>query len=188
MAFCHSVFYRAKLNGWDVMILSDQLCIRAYSSHEAWRPGPMKVQAGDPLRSQQATQQHASAPQALQDTLSTFVCGPALRRNPAALDLHFASLLRGCLPAQAEPQRGLIIQIRQRTGLNAQFAVDCLQNNAWDLDRAIANFEQVKVSGPFCFWRATSYLRSGTIGRVVTRRISVNVVWGFGQCWFTQYI
>lgn len=29
-----------------------------------------------------------------------------------------------------------------------QFAVDCLQNNAWDLDRAIANFEQVKVSGP----------------------------------------
>jgi nuclear RNA export factor len=143
----HSMFYRAKLNGWDVMILSDQLCIRAYSSHEAWRSGPMKVQAGGPLRSQQATQQHTPVPpvpQALQDALSTFVCGPAPRRNPGALDLHLVSLLR----AQAEPQRGLIVQICQRTGLNAQFAVDCLQNNAWDLDRAIANFEQVKVSGP----------------------------------------
>lgn len=26
------------------MILSDQLIVRAYSSHEAWAPGPMKVQ------------------------------------------------------------------------------------------------------------------------------------------------
>jgi nuclear RNA export factor len=39
----------ARAAGWDVVILSDQLCIRAYSSHEAWAPGPMRVQAGDPL-------------------------------------------------------------------------------------------------------------------------------------------
>ena len=37
----------AKLNGWDVLVLSDQLCVRAYSSPEAWRPGPMKIQTGD---------------------------------------------------------------------------------------------------------------------------------------------
>lgn len=37
------------------------------------------------------------------------------------------------------------MQICERTGLNAKFAVDCLQNNAWNLDRAIANFEAVKV-------------------------------------------
>ena len=42
---------RAKQSGWDVVILSDQLVIRAYSSHEAWRPGPMRVQAGDLLPS-----------------------------------------------------------------------------------------------------------------------------------------
>ncbi|KAF8434089.1 hypothetical protein L210DRAFT_3554016 [Boletus edulis BED1] len=112
---------RAKLNGWDMMILSDQMCVRAYSSHEAWTLGPMKVQAGDPLPSQQVSQQHASqavppVPQTLQDALTSF----------------------------AEPQRGLILQVCQRTGLNVQFAVDCLQNNAWDLVRAIANFEQVK--------------------------------------------
>ena len=33
------------------MILSDQLVVRAYSSHDAWRPGPMRVQAGDLLPS-----------------------------------------------------------------------------------------------------------------------------------------
>lgn len=158
----HYVFHRAKLNGWDVTILSDQWCIRAYSSHEAWKPGPMKVQAGGPLPSQQVTHQQKSGPpatQALQDALTTFVCSLVPRPITAAHDLRYASLLCGCLPAQAEPQRGLIMQICQRTGLNVQFAVDCLQNNAWDLDRAIANFEQVKVSGPLRCWRATSYLR-----------------------------
>ncbi|KAF9223914.1 NTF2-like protein [Gyrodon lividus] len=115
---------RAKLNGWDVMILSDQWCIRSYSSHEAWRSGPMRVQAGESLPSKQLPQQQSALvtpipPQTqaqLQEALSTF----------------------------AEPQRGLIMQIVQRTGLNAKFAVDCLENNAWNLDRAIGNFEQVK--------------------------------------------
>lgn len=121
----------------------------------------MKVQGGDPLPSQEARQHPPSVPpaaQAPQDALSAFVCGLVPRPIPAALDLRYASV-RGCLAAQAGPQRGLIMQICQRTGLNAQFAVDCLQNNAWDLDRAIANFEQVKVSGPSRWWRATSYLR-----------------------------
>ena len=36
---------RAKANGWDVEILSDQLVIRGYSSHDAWSPGPLLVQA-----------------------------------------------------------------------------------------------------------------------------------------------
>lgn len=54
---CGSVFDtecacdRAKQSGWEVMILSDQLVIRAYSSHDSWRPGPMRVHAGEPLAS-----------------------------------------------------------------------------------------------------------------------------------------
>lgn len=42
--FCF-FFFSAKLNGWTVVILSDQWIIRSYSSHEAWKPGPMLVQA-----------------------------------------------------------------------------------------------------------------------------------------------
>ncbi|KAF9560738.1 NTF2-like protein [Agrocybe pediades] len=36
---------RAKLNGWNIVILSDQWIIRCYSSHEAWKAGPLLVQA-----------------------------------------------------------------------------------------------------------------------------------------------
>jgi nuclear RNA export factor len=46
---------------------------------------------------------------------------------------------------QPEPQRSLVTQVCTLTRLNVQFAVDCLQNNGWDVDKAVANFEQVKV-------------------------------------------
>ena len=46
---------------------------------------------------------------------------------------------------QPEPQRSLVLQISQRTGLNVRFAVDCLEGNGWVLEKALANFEQVKV-------------------------------------------
>ncbi|KAI0303614.1 hypothetical protein B0F90DRAFT_1707401 [Multifurca ochricompacta] len=101
---------RAKENGWDVEVLSDQLVIRGYSSHEAWTLGPLLVHAS-PTGSQSA-----SLPASTQQEL-------------------------GAIP---EPQRSFVTQICTRTHLNVQFAVDCLQNNGWDVDRAVANFEQVK--------------------------------------------
>ena len=39
------LYFSAKSNGWEVEIVSDQWMIRGYSSHEAWKPGPMLVQA-----------------------------------------------------------------------------------------------------------------------------------------------
>lgn len=33
----------------------------------------------------------------------------------------------------------------RRTNLNVKFAVDCLQGNDWNIERAIENFNQVKV-------------------------------------------
>lgn len=41
----NSTFFRAQQAGWDVIILSDQLVVRAYSSHENWRMGAMVVQS-----------------------------------------------------------------------------------------------------------------------------------------------
>ena len=41
------LIFSAKAAGWDVVVLSDQLTVRAYSSPQAWAPGPLEVQMGD---------------------------------------------------------------------------------------------------------------------------------------------
>lgn len=38
---------KARRNGWEAVIVSEQLHIRNYSSHEAWAPGPITVQTED---------------------------------------------------------------------------------------------------------------------------------------------
>lgn len=115
---------RAQVNGWGVEILSDQLVIRNYSSHEAWKPGPLLVQANPSTSS-------LSAP---------------------APQITIAPAVQEALSAIPEPQRSLVLQISQRTGLNVRFAVDCLEGNGWVLEKALANFEQVKNTlGPDAF-------------------------------------
>jgi nuclear RNA export factor len=47
--------FRAKLAGWDVTILSDQLTIRGYSNPNVWKIGPMLVQAEDRSNAAQKT-------------------------------------------------------------------------------------------------------------------------------------
>ncbi|KAI0346534.1 NTF2-like protein [Trametopsis cervina] len=111
---------RAKQSGWDVMILSDQLVVRAYSNHTAWEPGPLRVQAGE-------------IPASTDSGSSAAVLTPE-----AQASLHQA------LASIPEPQRSLVLQVCQRTGLNVRFAVECLEGNGWEIERAIANFEQVK--------------------------------------------
>ena len=129
--------FRAKLNGWDVTILSDQWTIRAFSSEEAWKPGQLLVQA-PPKPERMATQPTTAAQTAPQPAQTPMPNLPPEQQSALAL-----------IP---EPQRNLVIQLMSRTNLNANFAVECLQNNGWDPDRALANFEQVKVSSVHLFF------------------------------------
>jgi nuclear RNA export factor len=62
---------RAKADGWDVEILSDQLVIRGYSSHEAWSPGPILVQALAQVAT--SSSQPASLPASIQRQLEVIV-------------------------------------------------------------------------------------------------------------------
>jgi len=105
------------------MILSDQLVVRAYSSHEAWTPGPMLVQA---VKGEGPTSSASHPP------------GPKI--SPQGIARMNQDLL-----AIDERQRPFVMQICQATGLIVKYSVDCLQNNGWDQERAIANFGQVKV-------------------------------------------
>ena len=119
------------------MILSDQLVVRAYSSHEAWTPGPMLVQAIKGEGSISSALGHPTGP----------------RISPQGLARMNQDLL-----AIDERQRPFVMQICQRTGLNVKYSVDCLQNNGWDEERAIANFEQVKVGWDIvCFGYVTDF-------------------------------
>jgi nuclear RNA export factor len=118
------------------MILSDQLVVRAYSSHEAWTPGPMLIQAVKSEGSSSA---------------------PGLPSGPIISPQGLARMNQDLL-ALDERQRPFVMQICQRTGLTVKYSVDCLQNNGWDQERAIANFEQVKVSWVIgCFGHLTDF-------------------------------
>ncbi|TFK62148.1 NTF2-like protein [Pluteus cervinus] len=115
---------RAQINGWGVIILSDEWTIRAYSNPDVWKPGPMVVQPS--LSQPPAPPQVQPQPQA-----------------PPTLELPADQ--QAALSAIPDPQRSFVVQICMRTGLNVNFAVQCLQGNDWDLERAVANFLEVKV-------------------------------------------
>jgi hypothetical protein len=60
----------------------------------------------------------------------------------------------------------MVVQFSQCTGLNVKFTVDCLEMNGWDMERASANFEQVKVRLLFLPYRSKlSSCRQGTLGK-----------------------
>ncbi|KAF8731470.1 hypothetical protein AX14_004833 [Amanita brunnescens Koide BX004] len=123
---------RAKANNWDVIILSDQLTIRGYSSPAAWKPGPMLVQA-----------QPSSRPRALVAEMSDVQTETTQAQAPSLPDVQ--QELLATLP---EVQRNLVLKVLQRTRLNVKYSFDCLTSNEWDFERAIMNFEQVKATLP----------------------------------------
>ncbi|KAF8907245.1 hypothetical protein CPB84DRAFT_1813529 [Gymnopilus junonius] len=125
----------SKLNGWDIVIISDQWIIRSYSSHEAWKPGPLLVQAVSPASSGVGS---SLQQQQLQASI------PPLQPDQQAM-----------LASLPEPQRNLVVEVIKQTNLNVKFAIDCLTGNGWDLGRAVANFNEVKVC-----WQGLFYLQS----------------------------
>lgn len=66
------------MNGWDVVILSDQWTIRGYSKPEAWAPGPMLVQATLESNPPPPMRQLPPDQQALLSTVVSFSLPPFL--------------------------------------------------------------------------------------------------------------
>lgn len=130
-------FSRAKMKGWAVEILSDQLTVRGYSSSDAWTPGPMIVQ---PIVASKGSQ-----PPNLEAALASVVSRDMAVVADVKFTLTFSFFFFPFSKTQPEPQRDQVARLCQQTGLNVKFAVDCLQQNGWNHERAAANFEQVKV-------------------------------------------
>jgi nuclear RNA export factor len=50
--------------------------------------------------------------------------------------------------APANTQEAMVQQLRQRTGMNQDFATMCLTQNGWDFEVALKNFEEIKGTIP----------------------------------------
>ncbi len=156
MSVLTKVFCSARVNGWDVVILSDHWTIRNYSSPESWRPGPMLVQAPkrpplkkkapEPIPAVLAIEAPSTSNPA--QAAPNFPIPPAYQPQFLAVVRHilFASVCRSSRRAfQPEPQRSLLIQICQTTNLIPQFGQDCLEKNNYNMAMAMSNFEAVRV-------------------------------------------
>jgi hypothetical protein len=107
------------------MILSDMWILRIYSGFDAWVSTTPAVPA---------------APVA-----PTVPTAPVL---VGCVAMHYSDLVS--LLCQNEQQKAMVMALRQRTGLNEQFAILCLEEMAWNFDQALAAFEQAKVSQRIC--------------------------------------
>jgi hypothetical protein len=67
------------------------------------------------------------------------------RDGSGVADVNFTLTFFFLFPTQPEPQRARVARLCRQTGLDVRYAVDCLEQNGWDHERAVANFEQVKV-------------------------------------------
>ncbi|KAJ1028629.1 hypothetical protein NDA16_001795 [Ustilago loliicola] len=131
--------------GWPCVILSDQLVVRHYSSPSAWAPDslPTGEVTAEQTQALQAAQQGAPQTQPGAPAAAA-VPTPAVAANAAGLPPH----LQNQAPAAGinEQQHAMSMQLATQTGLIYPFAVQCLQENGWDYNLALTNFQNLKAS------------------------------------------
>ncbi|KAG8983493.1 nuclear mRNA export, poly(A)+RNA binding protein [Tulasnella sp. 427] len=132
---------RASQAGWEVVIVSEQLHIRNYSSHEAWTPGPITVQTEEDDKSTAPVPASvpASAPPAA-GPLPTQAQQPVAVSAEPTPDAILASL--------PDVQRSLVIEFQRVTGLNVIWSGRCLEGNQWNPEAALANFNELRPQIP----------------------------------------
>ena len=118
--------------GWPCVILSDQLTVRHYAGTAAWSPDAL------PTGEVTAT---APTPSAAPGVPSAAAATPSVA--PANLPPHLQN--QAPAPGLNEQQHLLSLQLAAQTGLTYPFAVQCLQENGWDPNVAMTNFENLKV-------------------------------------------
>lgn len=111
----------AAQHGWPCVVVSDELMIRHYSREAAFAPGSLAVGGAPPAATPPGT-----APAA-----------PPTSATPAPAPM----------PGVAPEQHALALQLSAQTKLTYPFAVQCLQENGWDMARALAVFSSLQAAG-----------------------------------------
>ena len=144
----------AAQHGWPCTIVSDELTVRHYSLPDAWRvdslpTGP--VSEADAAAAAAATAGGTpGAPVA--GTPSAPAPGAAAPGAPAPGPASSSALppqlqTQEPMPGLTPEQHQLSLQLAAQTRLTYPFAVQCLQENAWDTSRALANFGALQSTG-----------------------------------------
>ncbi|PWN33869.1 uncharacterized protein FA14DRAFT_190982 [Meira miltonrushii] len=109
--------------GWPCVIISDQLTVRQYAGTAAWNKGASGNTAAPATGSQQQQQQ----------------------QQPGNVPAH----LQNIQPAAglSAEQHSMSIQLATQTGLTYPFAVQCLNENAWNAQLAFERFQALKANG-----------------------------------------
>lgn len=165
---------KARQNGWEVVIVSEQLHVRNYSSHDAWAPGPITVQTEEdekptapapaPAPALALALAPAPAPgpvpvpagtaapptQAPQPTPVTSEPAPdailaALVSTDRYLSRPIVADFVMISILQPDYQRNLIAEFQRVTGLNVIWSGRCLEGNQWNPEAALVNFHELKV-------------------------------------------
>ncbi|CAO1620565.1 unnamed protein product [Parajaminaea phylloscopi] len=112
--------------GWPCVILSEQLTVRHYSGHAGWKADSLPTDA-------QPSQMPAS--------------GPAPTPTASAAAPVTASSQEAPPPGIAPEQHSLALQFSTESGLTYPFALQCLQENAWQPQAAMGVFANLKAQG-----------------------------------------
>ncbi|SNX83197.1 related to mRNA export factor mex67 [Melanopsichium pennsylvanicum] len=135
--------------GWPCVILSDQLVVRHYSSPSAWAPdslptGDVNAEQQQALQAARQNGQASVVPQQPGVAAPGSVENPTAPGSATALPPH----LQNQAPAAGinEQQHAMSLQLATQTGLIYPFAVQCLQENGWDYNLALSNFQNLKAS------------------------------------------
>lgn len=115
-----------------IRVVSDLLCLRAYGGHEAWIPEvpPAVPQAAPPA----------------------VAAAPAAPAAPAALPVAIPGAPEGYgmpAPGKADTQvqqEQLVLQMSSNTRMTLQYSEMALSGNGWNMEAALKNFEELKVS------------------------------------------
>ncbi|KAG8800358.1 nuclear mRNA export, poly(A)+RNA binding protein [Serendipita sp. 398] len=140
----------AKQNGWDAMIISDQLNIRSYSSHESWAVGPMSTQAQEIAAVIASGSVHSSHPTRVTGDTSHMVSSASASTSGSTIPANSQSTeqLHPLLADLGDSQRASMVQLQAITGLNFQYTMMCLEANGWDFAQAKVNYDELVNSNP----------------------------------------
>ncbi|KAG8954423.1 nuclear mRNA export, poly(A)+RNA binding protein [Tulasnella sp. 424] len=136
---------KARQNGWEVVIISEQLHVRNYSSHDAWAPGPITVQTEEDEKPTAPAPAPAPVPAPVPVPVGT-AAPPTQAPQPTPVTSEPAP--DAILAALPDYQRNLIAEFQRVTGLNVIWSGRCLEGNQWNPEAALVNFHELKPQIP----------------------------------------